>query len=356
MPALPTPQRAIAPGAPQQNAAPQAKPLPASGQMANQQNLAQLARMLAAPTGVTSVTDPQLCTQHGGVGAGLACKALLPQGRLAMVWNWKAGETAAAGFHIYRVDNGQRSAVGDQGNGGAVTVFIVDPPPADGYTKACYAVTAFGGGQESDLSIPYCPGGGSTVQTASLRPTVLRSSHRMNSNGPPQSDTSVSGDITVGYNYVTHKANLVGDDWSNDAWRAGLLFDVSQAVNRKIISAHLKLSVSQAWVWSGASQLVPLASDPTDHSTSCAAKIAVGVDHWWNNNDWIDATTALTPGLYKGPDFSMDVTAIVSGWANRGTNYGFVLEGEEENFNAFTEKGCVTRYVPRAALLEVQFQ
>ena len=359
MPALPTPQRAIAPAAPQQKlAAPQVQPLPASGQIANQQNLAQLARTLATPTGVTGVTDPQLCTQHGGVGAGLACKALLPQGRLAMVWNWKAGETAATGFHIYRVDNGQRSAVGDQGNGGAVTVFIVDPPPADGYTKACYAVTAFGGGQESDLSTPYCPGAGSTVQTASLRPTVLRSSTRIkSSNIDTQVDSSVSGAINVGYSYHTDKTNLGSDDnWTNFAWRAGLLFDVSQAVNRKIISAHLKLSVAQAWVWSGEPQLVPEVSSPTDHSTSCAAKIAVGVDHWWNNNDWIDATTALTPGLYKGPDFSMDVTAIVSGWANRGTNYGFVLEGEEENLSAFTEKGCATYYVPSAAVLEVQFQ
>lgn len=353
---LPAPQPVIGQTAPQQKfVAPQVQPLPASGTTANQQDLAQLARMLATPTGLTSVTDPQVCTQHGGVGAGLACKALLPQGRLALVWSWQAGETAATGFHIYRVDHGQHSSVGDQSNGGAVTVFIVDPPTADGYASACYAISAFGGGQESSLSTAYCPGGGATVQTFSLPLTTLRSSQRVGSSIVAYaglSDQSDSGAITVGYSY---KLVTGPDHWIDSAWRTGLLFDASQVMGRKIISARLKLSVDKAWVWSGEPQ-ANLSSSPTDRATSCAAKIGVGVDHWWNNNEWIDGTTVLTPGLYTGPDFSMDVTAIVSAWANRGTNYGFVLEGEEENFGAETKKGCVTQYVPGAAVLEVQFQ
>jgi len=211
---------------------------------------------LAPPTNVTSTTDVQVCTQYGGFGVGLACKALLPQGRLALVWNWKAQPVRVSGFHIYRVDGyGGRLLVGTQANGPNSTAWVVDPPPPDGYAGACYAVTVYGSGQESPLSAPYCGGPGATVQTISLKPTTLRSSSVNGGSGAAQYDPSYAGETLVGYSYATQKGNVTGDISWNAAFRAALLFDVTPVLHRKIIAARLHLTVMQTWDWSGGSTM-----------------------------------------------------------------------------------------------------
>jgi hypothetical protein len=139
-----------------------------------------------APTGLTTTTDAQVCTQHGGFGAGLACKALLAQGRLVLIWNYANGPLPAAGFRVYRVDGGTRTRVDAQAITPDLKIFIVDPPPPGGYAGACYAVSAYAsGGQESDLTPEICGDGQMLAQTATFSPTQWRSiaRRRMKSGG-----------------------------------------------------------------------------------------------------------------------------------------------------------------------------
>jgi hypothetical protein len=76
----------------------------------------------------------------------------------------------------------------------------------------------------------------------------------------------------------------------------------------------------------------------------------------------VQTYTVLSPGIVTGRTVSYDVKDIVIGWVNNFANNsfdfpkGFVLKGEEENLTAFTEKSCVTRYVPGSIRLEVTFR
>jgi hypothetical protein len=317
----------------------------------------------SAPIGLGSTTDPTICTQHGGFGAGLACKALLPQGRLVLVWDYRSGVTPAAGFHVYRVDGGARQRVDNLAITPDLTVFIVDPPPAEGYAGACYAVSAYGGGRESDLSPAFCAGGGSTVQTVTLSPTQWRSTgrgHHKDShlgNEEFSYNTQPDGLAEAGFVYGTNKTAF-GDVSDNVIYRLGILFDVNALANRRIQSAQLKMRVDNAWTqewpWPD-SKTGPTRGPPNDHSTSCIAQIGVGRAYWWNYQDWLDASV-VSRNEYVGPNISIDVTSIVKGWASGEDNFGFVLMGEEENLNAFTEEACLTSYLGNQISLEVQYQ
>jgi hypothetical protein len=313
------------------------------------------AEALSTPTDLTSTTNPQVCSQHGGgFGAGLACKAELGTGAMALVWRQSSGG-GILGYHIYRVDRG-RAPVADQVNGPEVTFKTVPSPPSG----ACYAVSAFSAVGESGLSSAYCPGGGSTLQTVALRPRAVMTSFQQRSDDQAViRNEGDSGKLWVGYNYNTTKApQPIGDSFWNDVYRGGLWFDLGAVGHRRIVSARLRLTVDSAWVWSGSgAQIMPSRGDyPTDHHSSCVAKIATGIDYWWNHADPFTGSVVFTPGLQNGPDVAWDVTPIVAAWANGEPNFGFVLEGEEENLAAFTEKGCATRFNPASAALEIQYQ
>jgi len=64
-----------------------------------------------------------------GFGGGLACKALLSTGALALVWNWSGGSNIDR-FHVSRVDGGRRDLVGtqphNQSDPSVFTLYIVD--------------------------------------------------------------------------------------------------------------------------------------------------------------------------------------------------------------------------------------
>ena len=88
---------------------------------------------------------------------------------------------------------------------------------------------------------------------------------------------------------------------------------------------------------------------PDSHAKSCTAKILLGGDRWTKNTDWIeDGALIAETGVGNGPDIAVDVTKTVRAWASGQENRGFVLEGEEENLTAFTEKACVTQYFPES--------
>lgn len=298
---------------------------------------------LFAPTDVQSTVDPKTCADHGGLGGGFACSALLPQGRLALVWGWSG--QAVDGFNVYRVDGGQHARVGRQANGKDATVYIVDPVPAGGYAGKCYAVSAYHGAEESPLSAAFCAGGGSVLQSATITPGQARSMYEMaNPDGGGKGD---AGRWDAGYSFFAD-TSILGDTTYNTIYRLALWFDTASVSHRKVYSARLKLSVVKTF----------LDDDGfADHHTSCVAKIGTGLDRWWTHGDWIDATEVLRPGMAQGPDIAIDVTQIVQQWAQfPDNNFGFVLMGETEDLGSFTVKTCYTTYDPARAQLEVQFQ
>ena len=322
--------------------------------------------VLPPPTQLKNTNEQTVCSAHGGFAAGLACKALLPQGRLALVWDYPARDDVV-GFHIYRVDGGQSALVYDQANGAKVKVYVVDPPPADGYAAACYAVAAYSATQESAPSAPFCGNQARINQTVSLTPQVwrlgtgyhMKDTHLGNYDNSQRSGTAAgTGAPTVGYSYTTHKTSW-GDKSYDMIDRLGLKFDLQSLAggNKHIVSAHLKMRVDSSWTGenylTGTSYDHPAASD---HRTSCLAKVGVGVSYWENYSDWIEDAVVSQPGIMNGPNISVDVTRIVTDWVENGqTNYGFVLEGEEENLEAFTEKSCITTYLPDSLQLDITY-
>lgn len=297
--------------------------------------------LLPAPAHLASTTDTQVCSQHLGNAQFLGffiCQAM-GSGMLTLVWDWP-GKENIDGYRIYRVDGGRHERVHAQANGKEVTVDLLNAP-AGGFNGKCYAVVAYKGSLESDLSNPFCVGGGSVLQTVTLDPDHRRCKGKIR-----DGYTGVAGRILhdgdlwncqgeVGFYYRTDKSSQ-GDYFDNQIYRSAIHFDLDSLKGKKIWSAKLKVTVDTSHVGNGSQ---------TDHHTSCLARIATGIDRWWNYSDWIDMSLALEPGEAMGPDLSYDVTSIVRGWASGARpNFGFVLLGSDENLNAFTEKACYTSY------------
>jgi len=285
--------------------------------------------------------DQYECNSHGGAAAAMVCKLALDSGQVALLWQWN-GSTALGinGFHVYQVDGGQHTLVGNQDNGTSQTFWTLKIPPG-GYQGKCYSVAAYAGSKESDMSAPVCIGRNAVVHTVTLssQQTRFADHSRLSWLDNPDQITS-GGGIRVGFAYRTSK-HLLGDSSANTIQRSGLLFDVGALRNTTIRDARLLLSVSTSTVGADYHQ---------DHYTSCVAQIGVGNARWWNFNDWIEGAVMLKPGEYQGPDVAYDVTSIVQNWASGNPNFGFVLLGEEENLGAFTEKSCQTTYDGNARL------
>jgi hypothetical protein len=315
---------------------------------------------IPAPTGLASTTDVQVCSQHGSFVLGLICKAQLGEGKLVLVWDFPKTRAQVTGFHIYRVDGPKPLHVGDQANGPQVTGFVLDaPPPGANYSGACFEVTAYGPGEESALSNTFCASAGSTARTLVLSPSHWRAVVRDHSkdthvDSHDWTNTTSVGEPQVGYSYNTW-SNGFGDDSENMVYRTGIVFDVSPLVSHRILFAHLRLRVDSAWLEATYDIEHAKTAPPTDHLTSCAAKIAALNTYWWNYADWIDGPVVLSPGRVDGPDVSIDITSMVRAWAGGEPNFGIGLEGDDENLNAFTERACTTTYLPDQIQLEVVY-
>jgi len=322
---------------------------------------------ISAPTGLKSTLDQKTCNDHGGFAGGLACKAGLPNGMLALVWNYCSG-CQADGFHLYRVDGGRRDAVSIPANGTSVTIALLDVP-SDGFSGKCYAVTAYRGSAESALSAQFCVAGGSTIQTVSLTPQHSRMSSKTATAGSNCLSPGVTGEgsstkvFSVGYYHYVDPHNDC--DWHNSVDRSAFYFDVASIVHKTISSAHLHLRVAWTSVYNGSpGKNYDFKNMLTDHSTSCVDSIGVGREYWWEYEDWIAGDIVTSPGRYTGPDVSYDVTQIVKTWASGGSNFGIVLFGESEptdtylgrnRTNGFLSPSCQTSYDPSVVTLEVQY-
>jgi hypothetical protein len=300
--------------------------------------------VLPVPSGFNYTVDLQECTRHGGLGGGLACSALLPKGRMALVWNPVSDNVD--GYNIYRVDNGQHIKVGRQANGKDVTVYIVDPVPQDGYQGKCYAVTSYKGTNESSASQAYCANGGSTVQTVTLLPGQIRSITHLKTVTPGGNRETEAdpGVFSVGY-YSRNETHWIGDISVNSYTLSALWFDSAVFANKTVRTAKLRLTVSDTTL-----------TDRVDSRTSCVTKIGFGLEEWWGKSRWIDDTEGVVSGVYIGPTVALDVTPIVQRWARAPyDNYGMVLHGEFENPNRFTNDKCYTVYDPTRIQLVVEY-
>ncbi|HEY6865300.1 MAG TPA: hypothetical protein VI319_15505 [Burkholderiales bacterium] len=308
---------------------------------------------LPAPSALTSTVDEKVCNTHGGFGGGLACAALLPQGRLALVWSWSGA--SADGYKVYRVDGGQHTYVGRQANGKDATLYIVDPVPAGGYTGKCYAVTAFRGTEESAPSGATCAGGGNVVSTVTLAPLDVRSLEHYRwvprglGGGGPYENIVDRGGVRAGYSYATQKY-FSGDGYADSIYETALHFDSSAFEHKTVRAARLRLRVDTSNVGTDRHE---------DHVLSCATSIQIGREYWWDHRDrpvMINAVAGAHPGVYNGPDIALDVTDIVRGWAQSpGTNYGLVLAGDKTAVDVFVDDACETAFVPELTRLEVEF-
>jgi hypothetical protein len=339
-------------------------PPPAAGPPSQVQSI-----VVPVPTGLTSTLDQKQCNDHGGFAGGLACKAGLPNGMLALVWNY-CDACKADGFHLYRVDGGRRDAVSIPANGTSVTIALLDVP-SDGFNGKCYAVTAYRGSSESAPSGQFCVGGsGNTIQTVSLKPQHELTSEKQAvaqsilacQNGKT-SGNATTKILAVGYyHYVNPKKAC---DWNDKVDRLGLYFDMSTLMHKKISSAHIHLRVGWTEYYdTSKGKTYNFSNYVTDHSTSCAARIGTGHEYWWEYSDWIAGDVVLTPGRYTGPDVAYDVTQIVTGWASGSSNFGFVLLCEDEPQGAMLGSNgtavawlspmCITSYESDVSL-EVQY-
>lgn len=333
--------------------------VPSSGMASMTSSAPQMQALfnLPPPANLTSTLDYPQCSAHGGLGAGLACKASLPAGGMALIWNYPA-KASITGFHIYEATLGPNPLrlIGTQALGASATILVLNQPPSGGwFNQRCYVVTAFNDKGDSGYSNVFCGENAKQMQTVSLSPT-WRSSGLQNKTR--LEEFGYAPDVPlVGYNYATNKGTVaINDYYLDDALRTGLIFDLSGLANAHIVSAHLRMEVDRTWT--GKYQYPPVgvvgSGLPSSHSTSCTAKVFMGGDRWAKNTDWIEAGAQIAEtGVVEGPDVRIDVTPAARAWTTGQENRGLVLEGEEENLTAFTEKGCVTQYFPDAFRLDV---
>lgn len=296
----------------------------------NQHGVASLVLKLPAPSNVQSVRSAPDCGAHASTLGALFCPDMIKSGNLLLDWDYNVEGHDVDGFRIYRVDNGAKQLV--DRTTGKETIRISDvKQPSGGYTGACYAVAAYAGKAESDLSHEYCVNSSAEVaKTVHLTATQLKSTSRGSEKGTLSStSSSTQAEVypKVGYYYSAEK-NFLGDSRSAQFWRLGVRFDMSRLADHRIVAAKLRIAFDQA--------------------NSCATDVGRGMNEWWfADTNWNDAFFGDGIGIGDaGPELAADVTPIVTHWIAFDENRGLVLKGNDENLGAFTNKSCTT-YFPR---------
>ena len=301
-----------------------------------------------APDSLTNTTDPPTCTNHAGLGGGLACLAGINGGMLALIWNWSpgAGVTKVDGYKVYRVDGGQHALVYNQANGKDVTLALVDKP-SDGFNGKCYVVTAYVGNGESHDSNYFCAGGyqgGPIVESFNLTLSGINPvwHHYHFDGGGPGCGLSTQGTGPLSGNnvgYIHAYDSSAGFTCYEDTLVAqtAVAFNLGAA---GIILRNPKASVQSA-------TLTFQRTDGTN--TSCLAGVRRPTVDWTGaqglipNTDFITniptgANISVNGGGMKisGSNYTVDVAGAINNWA-KGTwdNHGFLLTGPNEDTSGY---------------------
>lgn len=114
-------------------------------------------RTPAVPANVRNASTAQDCAAHVGLLGALVCPDMIRSGHLLLIWDWQSGSGPddIDGYRVYRVD-GSKRLVYTRANKRDLTLVDVPVPPG-GYPGACYAVSAYAGTFESELSRAFCP-------------------------------------------------------------------------------------------------------------------------------------------------------------------------------------------------------
>jgi hypothetical protein len=175
------------------------------------------------------------------------------------------------------------------------------------------------------------------TQMASLQPLHIRAVGR--EKNPGDRGFSIGDPMS---RFVGWEVSEVG---AIAIFRTAFWFDTTEFDHRNIRAARLKLRVVES-----------VLTDSVDHHTSCVANIGVGVERWWQYEDWIDEKDVVQLGAHVGPDEALDVTSIVQRWAqNPDTNFGMVLKGNNENPTTNVFNACLTNYDLLFTRLEVEY-
>ncbi len=285
-----------------------------------------------APSNLRSVGKPTDCGEHLGFIGAIACPAMINSGDLLVIWDWKAGSglDEIDGYRLYRVDEGKQ-LVYTQSNKKDITLVDVPKPPSGYYTGRCYAVSAYAGSLESNISSAFCPAGGSVALKTRVSPDHMRNSIQTFHAGPGAFGSGrYTAALLVGYTYFSEK-RLLGDVRDVAIFRSAFEFDVSRIVHRKLVGAKLFLTINSS------------VGEGNNHS--CATEVGSGTEFWWYNDSWLQGQFSedITP-TDVGPVISADVTKIVEQWQRGDPNYGFVIKNHHEDLNAFTNDQCETVY------------
>jgi hypothetical protein len=319
-----------------------------SGSISAKRNVSALVLIIAPPANLRSVAAGTDCAAHVGPLGALVCPDMMKSGNLLLIWDWQAGTglDAIDGYRIYRVGHGagnRREAdqlVATQTNKLQTLFDLPKPRGLSSYDGLCYAVTAYAGTKESARSSAFCAKSSSAATTIQLGPLHQRHSYRLQRQGGAYgpADTEPSR-LYVGFVYRDEK-HVLGDASVNVIYRGAVAFDVSAVRNRRLVSAHLRLSIQS--------------SEGAGDQHSCTTDIGSGVEAWWLTDRWIEGQFAQSVAPTDlGPNVTTDVTPIVAAWMRGEPNFGFVLKNSDENLAAFTNKSCLTKYA--APTLEVVY-
>jgi hypothetical protein len=311
-----------------------------------------------APNSLSSTNDPQVCTAHGGFGAGLACSAGFHNGWLALIWNApNACANCIGGYNVYRVDGGQHTFVYKQNNGKDVTVALVTTP-SDGFNGKCYSVTAYTGNRESNDAGPFCVSGPidtPVVRSFNVTPNASRDvyHHYTYTGFGPGCGLSTTGTkppngLPVGFQH--DYGSSVGITCYEDT------FVYQSAVSFDLGSAGILLRNSKASVKSAT-----MTFQRVDGDGSCLAGVHLPTGDWSNAQDLIPNTDFLSgipwssnsisvsmPGvkISSSGSYSIDVTSAINNFAKGNwPDHGFLLIGGNEDTSGFHDNNsCETGY------------
>lgn len=311
-----------------------------------------------APDSLTNTTDPPTCTNHAGLGGGIACLAGIPKGQLALIWNWSPikGVADVDGYKVYRVDGGQHTLIYTQANRKDVTLALVDPP-SDGFNGKCYVVTAYLGKGESHDSGYFCAGGyqgGPIVEnfTAQLN-NIDDVWHRyhFDGGGPgcglTAGGTGADPGNNVGYWHAYDSSAGFTCSETTLVYQTAIGFNLGAA---GIVLRNPKASVQNA----------TLSFQRTDGTnTNCLAGVRRPTGDWTGAQGLIPATdfisniptgdgVSVNGGGVKigGSSYQLDVTGAVNNWAKGvWTNYGLLLTGPNEDTSGYHDNNhCESKF------------
>ena len=307
---------------------------------------------------MSSTNDPQVCTAHGGFGAGLACSAGFSNGWLALIWNApNACGSCIDGYNVYRVDGGQHTFIYKQNNGKDVTVALVTKP-SDGFAGKCYSVTAYSGNKESNDTGPFCVNGPidtPVVRSFNVTPNASRDVYHHYSYtgfgpgcGLSTTGTKPPNGLPVGFQH--DYGSSVGITCYEDTfvYQSAVSFDLGSA---GILLRNSKASVKNA----------TMTFQRVDGDGSCLAGVHLPTGDWSNAQDLIPNTDFISgipwssnpisvsmPGVKvsSGGSYSIDVTSAIENFAKGNwPDHGFLLIGGNEDTSGFHDNNsCETGY------------